>query len=107
MMTGFIIWSIASLIFLGIGIRSCRAREAVGFFTFIKPPKVKGEDVKRYNNAVSVLWIVSAGALELIGIPLLFSKQNSPVFILMSFAVVILILIMMVVYLKIEKKYKK
>lgn len=107
MMIGFIVWSIAAIIFLGIGISSRKASEPVSFFTFIKPPNIKIENIKQYNNAVSVLWIAAAGVLELTGIPLLFLKQNSPVFILVSFAVVILILAMMVVYLQIEKKYTK
>ena len=104
MIIGFFIWSIVAIMFLGIGISSRKANEAVGFFTFEKPPKVK--DVKRYNKAVSTLWFVLAAVLELIGVPFLFLQQNSPVFILIIFAVVILILIMIVVYLKIETKYK-
>lgn len=105
MIIGFIIWSIVAIIFLGIGIRSRKANEAVGFFTFVKPPKVT--DVKRYNNAVSILWITSSGVFEALGIPLLFFEQNSAAFILIIFAVVILIIVMMIVYIRIEIKYKK
>lgn len=105
MVIGFIIWSIVAAIFLGIGISCRKSNEAVGFFTFVKPPLV--ENVEHYNNAVAILWFVVAGVLEIIGIPLLFFKQNSPLFILMIFAVVILIIVMMIVYLRIEAKYKK
>lgn len=105
MIIGFIIWSIVAVIFLGIG-NSCRkSNEAVGFFTFVKPPVV--EDVKHYNNAVSILWFVVAGVFEIIGIPFLFFKQDSPLFIFIIFAVVFLIIVMMFVYLRIEAKYKK
>ncbi len=105
MVIAFIIWSIVAALFLGIGISCRKSNEAVGFFTFVKPPIV--EDVEHYNNEVSILWFVAAGALEIIGIPLLFLKQNSPLFIPVIFAVVILIIVMMVVYIKIEAKYKK
>lgn len=105
MMIGFVIWSIVAAIFLGIGISCRKSSEAVGFFTFVKPPIV--EDVEHYNYAVSILWFIVAGVFEMIGIPFLFLKQNSPLFILMIFAVVILLIIMMIVYFKIEAKYKK
>lgn len=105
MVIAFIICSIVAAIFLGIGISCRKSNEAVGFFTFVKPPTV--EDVEHYNNEVSVLWFVAAGVLEIIGIPLLFLKQNSPLAIPVIFAVVILIIVMMVVYIKIEAKYKK
>ena len=49
----------------------------------------------------------ATGILELIGIPMLLCEQNSPIFVFMILAVVALVLIMMVVYFKIEKKYKK
>ena len=105
MMIEFIIWSIVAVIFLGIGISCRKSSEAVGFFTFVKPPIV--EDVERYNNAVSVLWFFMAGIFEILGIPLLFLKQNSPLFIPIIFAVMILVIVMMIVYMKIEAKYKK
>lgn len=105
MIIAFIIWSIVAAIFLGIGISCRRSNEAVGFFTFVKPPVV--DDIRRYNNAVSVLWFVAAVVLEIMGVPFLFLEQNSPVFILLIFAVIILIIVMMVTYIKIEGKYKK
>lgn len=104
-MIAFIIWSIGAAIFLGIGISCRKSSEAVGFFTFVKPPVV--DDVRHYNNAVSVLWSVAAVVLEIIGVPFLFLGQNSPVFILLIFSVIILIIVMMVTYIKIEGKYKK
>lgn len=92
------------IIFLGIGISFRKANEAVGFFIFAKPPKI--EDIQRYNNAVSTLWFVVAGMFELLGIPFLFSKQTTPVFILIILAVRILILAMIYVYYTIETKYQ-
>lgn len=105
MMIGFVMWSIAAVIFLGIGISCRKSSEAVGFFTFVKPPMV--ENVERYNHAVSVLWFVTAGVFEIIGIPLLFIEQNSPLFIPVIFAVMALVIGMMIAYIRIEAKYKK
>ena len=105
MIIGFVIWSIVTVIFLGIGISCRKSNEAVGLFTGCKPPVV--EDVKRYNSAVSKLWFVSAGIYEVMGVPLLFLEQNSILFIPIIFGVVLGLIIMMVVYLRIEAKYKK
>ena len=105
MIIGFVIVSLIAVIFLGIG-NSCRkSHEAVGFFTFVKPPIIK--DIKHYNNAVSILWFVVAGIIEMIGILFLFLQQNSPLWIFVIFAVMILMIVMMMAYLKIEAKYKK
>lgn len=91
MVIGFIIWSIVALIFLGIGISTYRAKDAVGFFTGVKPPVVK--DVKRYNKSVSIIWFVFAEIFEILGIPLLFLKQNSPFFLVSILGVVVLIIV--------------
>ena len=105
MIIGFIIWSIVTVIFVGIGISCRKSRETVGFFTGCKPAII--ENVEQYNKAVSKLWFVSAGVYEIMGVPLLFLEQNSLLFIPIIFAVVIGLIVMMVAYLKIEAKYKK
>ncbi len=105
MIIGFIIWSIVAIIFFSIGVSCRKAQEAVGFFTFANPPIVK--DVKKYNNEVATLWFIVAGVLEITSIPMLFLEQNSPLFVPIIFAVIIEIFVMIIVYLKIEAKYKK
>ena len=105
MIIGFIIWSIVAAIFVGIGISCRKSNEAVGFFTGCKPPII--ENVEQYNKAVSKLWFVAAGVYEVMGVPLLFLEQNSLLFIPIIFGVVIGLILMMVVYLRIEAKYKK
>lgn len=105
MAIGFIVCSIVAVIFLGIGIGCRKSREAVGFFTFVKPPTVK--DIKHYNRAVSVLWFTATVVLEMTGISFLFLEQNSPAFILVILAVIILVVGMMIAYSKIEAKYKR
>lgn len=103
MIIAFIIWSIVAVLFLGIGISERKSKEAVGFFTFVKPPVIS--DVSKYNRSVSTLWIIAAVILEIIGIPLLFSEQNSPVFIPVILGVMALMIGMMIVYLRIQAKY--
>lgn len=99
-MMAFIIWSIVAVLFLGIGIVAGKSKEAVGFFTFVEPPEVT--DVNKYNHSVSVLWIIAAVILEVIGVPLLFSEQKSPMFVLVIAGVVALMIGMMIAYLKIK-----
>ena len=105
MIIGFIIWTVVTAIFVGIGISCCKSREAVGFFTGCKPPTI--ENVEQYNKAVAKLWFVSAGVYEVMGVPLLFLEQNSLLFVPIIFGVVIGLIAMMVAYLRIEAKYKK
>lgn len=105
MIIGFIIWSICAIIFLGIGISCRKSQEAVGFFTFTKPPIVK--NVKHYNHAVSVLWLVAAAIFEMIGIPIILMEQNSPYFLFVDLGALVWVIAIMIAYLKIEAKYKK
>ena len=56
MIAAFLIWTVISLILLGIGILDWRSEKAVGFFTGVKPPEVT--DIRKYNHTVAVLWFV-------------------------------------------------
>lgn len=105
MIIGFIICSAVAAVFLAIGIGCRKAADAAGFFAVAKSSDI--ESAKEYNNAVSILWFVSAGTLEIMGIPMLFLEQNSPLFMPVIFAVVILVIAMMIAYIKIEAKYSK
>lgn len=51
MIAGFVIWSICTVLFAGIGIYCRMTKDAVGFFTFAEAQKVN--DVKGYNNTVA------------------------------------------------------
>lgn len=102
---GFIIWSVVAIIFVFIGVSAWKSKQEVGFFTFSKP--VKMNDIVKYNHAVGKLWFSFAMILEVIGIPALFAEQNSPIFILMVLEVIILVIAIIIIYLKIEKKYRK
>ena len=100
---GFIIWTIISIFFVYIGITTRRSSIPVNLFTFSDVPKVN--DVKGYNRAVSNLWLVFTVLFEMIGISLMFIKQNSPFVVLIVLGVVFLVIGMMIVYTKIESKY--
>lgn len=103
-MIAFMIWSIVAVLFLGIGISGRKSKEAVGFFTFVKPPVVT--DVNQYNRSVSMLWMIVAVIFEIIGVPLLFLEQNSPMFVLVVLGVVALVIGMMIAYLRIQVKFQ-
>jgi len=105
MIIGFVIWSIVSLILLGIGIWAWRSRTAVGFYSGVKPPEVT--DVRKYNHSVAILWFVYAGLFELLGLPFLFRKQNSAGFLLSVLGVPVITIALIIVYTKILRKYEK
>jgi len=103
MIIAFIIWSLVAVLFFGIGISARKSKEAVGFFTFVKPPVVT--DIIRYNRSVSMLWGIVSIILEILGIPFLFSEQNSPMFIATILGTVFLVIGMMIAYFRIQTKY--
>ena len=102
---GFIIWMICSFIFVLIGILALRAKEPVGFFAQSKPPKVK--DVMAYNRAVAKIWFFFAVGMLIMGLPLAFAKQNSPLFIIPILGAMFLSIAICVMYISVEKKYKE
>ena len=104
MIAAFVIWSVVAVIFLIIGVSTWKAKEAAGFFTFVKPPKVK--DIERYNHAIAKLWFAGAFIFEILGVSLLWLEQNSPQIIFTILGVVILVIAMMTVYIRVEAKYK-
>ena len=101
---GFFLWTLITLIFVYIGIITRKSNAPVNLFTFGDVPKVN--DIKGYNKAVSNLWLVFTVLFEVVGVSLLFVKQNSPFVILIVLGVVLLVIGMMVTYTKIESKYK-
>lgn len=104
-MLAFVIWCICGCLFIGIGIYDFFSKTAVGFWANAK--KFSVTDVKKYNHAVGILWIVYGGIFIALGLPLL--KDQESVMILFSVLGVMAESIgMMIVYvLGIEKRYKK
>lgn len=103
---GFIIWCMIAVVFMAIGIGCLFAKTPVGFWANSNK-QVEVTDVKAYNKAMCILWIVFAVVLILLGLPLL-AGQNSPLIIISVFGVFVEIIILMLVYVfVIEKKYRK
>ena len=105
MTVGFVIWSLVFLVLLGIGVWSLRSGKAVGFYAGTKPPEVT--DVRGYNRSVAVLWFVYAGLFELLGLPLLFLKQNSAGFLGSVAGVPLITIALIIVYNRILRKYER
>ncbi len=105
MTVGFVIWSIVFLVLVGIGIWAWRSEKAVSFFTGTKAPEVT--DVRKYNRSVAVLWFGYAALFELLGLPLLFLKQNSAGFLGSVLGVPVISIALMIVYHRILRKYEK
>lgn len=104
-MMKLIICSIPAFIFLMISVNARKETKAVCFFNFTKRPNV--DDVKRYNLAISNLWIAAACILELACVFALFCIPDASIFLFMTFAEIVLIPGMVASYFKIQKKYKK
>ena len=106
MMSGFVIWILVSVMFLGFGISAFRADKPVGFWANAKIPEI--ENVRAYNKAVGKLWCVFAVVFALLGFPFLVAEQNSPLFLISVVGMMIEIIAVAIVYsLGIEAKYRK
>lgn len=104
-MTGFVIWTIVAVFFLGVGVKSRRSEKAAGFWSNAKPPEVT--DIRAYNRAVSRIWFFFAAGFELLGLPLLFCEQNDPRVLIAVFGTIFLVIGIMISYIKVENKYRK
>ena len=105
MVVAFIIWSIVAFMFVVIGIVDWNSKTEVGFFTGVEPGKKK--DIVGYNRAVAKIWFFFSAMLEIIGIPLLFIQQNSAIAVIVCLLTVALIIAIMIVYVKVDAKYKE
>lgn len=105
MIAAFIIWSVCAAVFVGLAVYCRRSEKPVGFFAGVQAPEVK--DVKGYNRAVSRLWIIYAVLFESLGVPFLFAKQNSPVYIVSVLGTVFISIGAMAAYHFVAEKYKK
>lgn len=105
MKIGFIIWLILCVLFVLWGISCMKSKKPVGFWANCEKPK-NIIDVKKYNQAVGKLFIVYAGVLCLLGLPMAFCEQNSPLVLLTVVGVAFSTIFVMIFYvLKIESKY--
>lgn len=102
-MAGLLIWEACAVLFVVIGMVCFRSKQTVGFFSNVKPAEIR--DVRAYNRAVGKLWLVFAAVFALLGIPVMW--EDSPWILLSIIGVVWEIIAAIIVYLRIEQKYKK
>ena len=103
-MLAFIIWTLIGLVFIGLGILAIKKEEAVGFWANIQKADI--ENPKAYNRAVGKLWSVFGVVFILLGLPLL-TGQNSPWIVITGLGVFAEVICLMIIYTKIEGKYRK
>lgn len=102
---GFAIWSIVALLMIVMGVLTLFSKKAVGFWANAEMFEVT--DVKGYNRAVGIMWIVFGVIFELTGIPIL-NPDNALQIVFMSVGSMIEAIILMLFYtFVIERKYKK
>lgn len=108
MIIGFIIWTACAVLFVVIGVITRRSKKPAGVWANAKPPDAKDiKDVGKYNRALSVMWFVFAALFELAGLPMLVSRQNSPLVFVSIIGTVVVVIGMMIAATRIEAKYRK
>lgn len=100
-MTAFVMWAVCGLGFVCLGIYAFCAKKPVHFWNIQEVIQVN--DVRKYNKAMGILWIVAAVLFVIIGIPILFGESMAWISILGAAWWAILL---MVLYTRIEKKYR-
>ena len=105
---GFIIWALAGVAFIGLGIYCFFSKKSAAFGFWANAKMFEVENVRGYNRALGKLWCAYGIGFILLGIPLIHYEQNSPAILLPVIGVMAETILVMGIYiLKIEKKYRK
>ena len=94
-MIGFVIWSLLGVFIIGLGIKDMFSKNPVGFWANTETIKVK--DVKDYNRASGLLFIIYGIIFVILGIPLL-DDQNTPYVLLSVIGVMVETIVIMAAY---------
>ena len=94
-MVGFIIWAQVGVVIIVLGICDLFAKKPVGFWANVETMKVN--DVKGYNRATGILFIVYGAVFILLGLPIL-GGQNTPLILLSAVGVMFETIVIMVIY---------
>lgn len=106
MLIVFCVWSLSSLLFVVFGICALSAKKPMVFWAHER--KIEVSNVKAYNKAVALLYFVYAFTILILGVPMLFSRQNSAGFIIPVLGLPIASILMIAVYVTcIEAKYRR
>ena len=101
----FVIWSLLGVFIIGLGIKDMFSKNPVGFWANTETIKVK--DVKGYNRASGLLFIIYGIIFVILGIPLL-EGQNTPYVLLSVIGVMVETIVIMAAHsLVIVKKYEE
>ena len=110
MLIVFCVWSLSSLLFVVFGICALSAKKPMPFWTHDRAndKEINISDVKAYNKAVALLYFIYAFTILILGVPMLFSRQNSAGFIIPVLGLPIASILMIAVYvICIEAKYRR
>ena len=106
MLIVFCVWSLSSLLFVVFGICALSAKKPTDDWANDK--EINISDVKAYNKAVALLYFIYAFTILILGVPMLFSRQNSAGFIIPVLGLPIASILMIAVYvICIEAKYRR
>ena len=108
MTVAYVIWCVCALFFLLLGVKGRHSQKPMGFWANVKAPDSgRYRDVKRYNRAVSNLFIGFALVFAALGSPLLLCQRDSAALLLVLLGAPLLCIALMVCYVFIDAKYKK
>ncbi|MBR3684601.1 MAG: hypothetical protein IKL78_07000 [Lachnospiraceae bacterium] len=106
-MAAFIIWTVMGAMFIIMGIVDIFSKKQKAFGFWANAQTLPIENIKGYNRALGILWIVYGIILILLGLPLL-QGDNSPGVIITILGTMFEAIAAMAVYVVvIEKKYRK
>lgn len=103
-LVAFIIWGILGLLLIGIGGYAFRAKKAVGFWANAKTVPIA--DIRSYNRAVGKMWCTAGPVFIVMGLPLL-PGQNTAFIMISVVGMMFGCIALMVIYTRIEAKYRK
>lgn len=106
-MIAFIIWGILGCFFIGMGMYDMLSKKEVPFGFWANAETLPMENVKAYNRALGLLWIVYGVVFILLGIPLLQGQNSAGILITLLGTMFEAIAAMAVYVVVIEKKYRK
>ena len=106
-MAAFIIWTVMGCMFIIMGIVDIFSKKQKAFGFWANAQTLPIENIKGYNRALGILWIVYGVVLILLGIPLI-KGDDSPWLIITILGTMFEAIAAMAVYVVvIEKKYRK